>query len=63
MVFENVFKYITLSLVDSAKSVSLCFVDTENSDSKSSSMIYRLFSFAHRRYSCRLDAVAVTPLG
>ena len=39
MVFENVFRYITLSFVESAKSVSVGLVDTENSDSKSSSII------------------------
>ena len=51
MVLENVFRYITLSFVESAKSVSVGLVDTENSDSKSSSIIYRFPSLAHRRYS------------
>ena len=43
--------------------VSVGLVETENSDSKSSSIIYRAPSLAQRTYSCRLDAVAVTPLG
>ena len=44
-------RYITLSFVESAKSVSVGLVDTENSDSKSSSIIYRFPSLAHLRYS------------
>lgn len=63
MVFENVFRYITLSQSESENSVSSDFVETENSDSKSSSMIYRLALLAQRIYSCRLLAEAETPVG
>ena len=62
IVLENVFRYSTLSRSVRPNSVSSGLRDTENSDSKSSSMIYRP-SAAQRRYSCRLDADAVTPLG
>ena len=39
-VFENVLRYMTLSLSERANRVSSGFVETENSDSKSSSIIY-----------------------
>lgn len=62
-VLEKVFIYITLSLKECENSVSSVFRDTENSDSKSSSIIYREPFSAHLKYSCRFEAVAVTPLG
>ena len=43
--------------------VSSGFVETENSDSKSSSMIYRSPTFDQRIYSCLLLAEADTPVG
>jgi len=54
---------ITFSRSERANRVSIGFVDTENSDSKSSSMMKRFFSCAQRMYSWRLEAEAVTPLG
>ena len=63
MVFENVFIYITLSCSDNSNMVSSGFLETENSDSKSSSIIYRPYRPAHLIYSCFFDADAVIPEG
>ena len=62
-VLENVLRYMTLSLSERANRVSSGFVETENSDSKSSSIIYLSAAFDQRTYSCRLFADADTPVG
>ena len=48
IVLENVLRYMTLSFSESENRVSSGFDDTENSDSKSSSMIIRPFLDAQR---------------
>ena len=63
MVFEKVFRYMTLPLLERAKRVSSGFVETENSDSKSSSIMYLSPAFDQRMYSCLLLADAETPVG
>ena len=63
MVLDNVLRYITLFAFVVAKSVSSGFLDIENSDSKSSSIIYLPLSLAQDKYSCFLEALAETPLG
>ena len=52
-----------MSSPESAKMVSLVFLNRENSDSKSSSTTKRLPWPAHLRYSCFFEADAVTPEG
>ena len=54
---------ITPHFVECENKVSSGFFEIENSDSKSSSIIYRLLVLTQRKYSWRLEAVAVTPLG
>ncbi len=63
IVFVNVFTYITLWAGSSEKTVSSFFVDTVNSELKSSSIITASLSVAHLIYSFRFDALAVIPLG
>ena len=63
MVFEKVFIYITFPLSERANSVSSGFVETENSDSKSSSIIYLSSASDQRIYSYLLLAEAETPVG
>lgn len=58
---ENCFNTLFAFVV--AKSVSSGFLDIENSDSKSSSIIYLPLSLAQDKYSCFLEALAETPLG